>query len=428
MNSRQAEDYIYSSFLRARGFWDYDTPDSKKRKPELTLPIIKELSVTPAAVVTGSKGKGSVAVITSAILGHKLKVGLYTSPHISEFRERIRINGRMIDEDDFIKHLEKLKPEFDKIAGVLSPFEFISPIGIQVALALSYFNEGDTDFNILEGGKGIKYDDVNNATHDYAVINTIFLEHIRELGKTIDEIAEDKSHVITGDQKKVIVGPQSPQAMRIIRQRAKEKNVELKIYGEDFRCENISYTLEGMVFDIVIGNRKHSGLKLPLLGEHQAYNAALAIALSEEILGPLNKNELQEALASVKWPGRMQILSSSPFIMIDACINTESAANVKKTLDFLNLKDVSLIVGIPDDKDYMGVVKTLKPYAKEILLTKSSNPHYKFTSLQYDRLVQEGIKTYCTSSTSEAVALSVSSGYPVVILGTTSVIGEIVGD
>lgn len=426
MNRQEAENYIYESYLKAQDFWDYTTPDSLKRSPAFSRKILQRLSAVPAAVITGSKGKGSVAKIISKILQSRKKVGLFTSPHISLFNERFSVNDKMISDADFVRHIKIIKPLFDEISHGMEPGKCISPIGIQTALALNYFNEEATDFNILECGKGAKYDDVPNVRHEYAVINTIFLEHTRELGHTLREIAMDKSYVMDGTQKCVVIGRQNPEVMEVLMERSHKYETPLKIFGKDYGVEKITYTQEGMIFDGWIGNDRYNDIHIPLLGEHQAVNCILAMTLCKEILGKLDSEMVNEALKDLCWPGRQQVLSSYPFILLDACINTESTINLKNTLDYLRIKDAILIVGIPDDKDFSGVVKSMHTYAKEIIITKSQNPHYVFTANQVSHLKELGMDALWIDNLEEAISRALKKGNPTVILGTTSLVSEVI--
>ena len=425
MNRDEAENYIYASYLKAQKYLDYGAADAFKRDPGITRQILRYLSGTPAVVVTGSKGKGSVANMISRIMQTRHKTGVLTSPHIIDFNERIRIDGKNISDEDLVCHIKLLKPRFDEIESTLPPHKFISPIGIQTAVALSYFNTQATGFNILECGKGARFDDVNNVTHSYAVISTVFLEHTRELGKTVEDIAFDKSHVITEDTLCAFTAIRNPEALEVIRKRAEHLNVPLKIYGRDFHCQNIRYTPAGMCFDVIVGETLYPGLQIPLLGEHQARNAALALAVCNEADPLIGYEGIKAALADINYPGRMQILSSEPFVMLDACINSESARNVKQTLDYLKIGKINLIMGIPDDKDYLGVAKALKDHVSDMILTKSQNPHYVFTSRQIDELHAAGIAAEWTETIEAALEKARASGGPTVILGTTSLISEV---
>ena len=433
-----AEDFVYASYLQAATHQEYAAKDAAKRHPELTKSLLWQKSVTPCIVITGSKGKGSVANMISQILQTKFSVGLMTSPHIADFRERFRVNGTMIGESDFCRLMEEIRPEILDIASELPESACVSPMGIQADLALTYFSEKHTDFNVLECGKGAKYDDVNNVRHDYAVINRIFLEHTRELGDTLTAIAEDKSHIITGEQKCVYFAEQEPEVLEVLLRRAGDLQVPCKIYGRDFHAENIRYTCLGMQFDVVIGDNIYPDLQIPLLGEHQAKNCALALAVCMDVMAELCReseapdifsdtmcNQIRRQLSAIHHPGRMELLRSDPFVLLDACINSASCENVKEVLRHLGIQNCTVIVGIPEDKDYAGVVRSMRDMTGRIILTKSGNPHYHFSQKQQEVLAREEIPAEWTDSVEQALTLVGSCPDPIVILGTTSVISEV---
>lgn len=435
---KEAEDFVYASYLRAATHQDYAAQDAGKRHPELTRSLLRQKSITPCVVVTGSKGKGSVANMISRILQTNLCVGLMTSPHITDFRERFRVNDTMISEVSFCRLMAQIQPEILDIASDLPESVCISPMGIQADLALTYFSEKHTDFNVFECGKGAKYDDVNNIRHDYAVINRIFLEHTRELGDTLAAIAEDKSHVITGEQKCVYFAEQKHEVQEVLIRRAEAMQVPYKIYGRDFQAENIRYTCSGMLFDVVIGDNIYPDLQIPLLGEHQAKNCALALAVCMDVMADLCResdtlyifsepmcNQICRQLSAIHHPGRMELLSSDPFVLLDACIHSASCENVKDVLRHLGIQNCTVIVGIPEDKDYAGVIRSMREVANRIILTKSGNPHYHFSQKQQESLAEEGIGTIWTDSVQQALTLADSCPDPIVILGTTSVISEV---
>lgn len=431
-SQKEAEDFVYASYLRAATHQDYAAKDAGKRHPELTRSLLRQKSITPCVVVTGSKGKGSVANMISRILQTNLCVGLMTSPHITDFRERFRVNDTMISEADFCRLMAQIRPEILDIASDLPESVCISPMGIQADLALTYFSEKHTDFNVFECGKGAKYDDVNNIRHDYAVINRIFLEHTRELGDTLTAIAEDKSNVITGEQKCVYFAEQEHEVLEVLVRRAEAMQVPYKIYGRDFQAENIRYTCSGMLFDVVIGQTVYPDLQIPLLGEHQAKNCTLALAVCVDVMTDLYRESttfsmpaVRENLSLLHWPGRMEVLRSEPFVLLDACINAASCENVREVLRYLGIQNCTVIVGIPEDKDYVGVVRSMKDMTGRIILTKSGNPHYHFSQKQQEVLAREEIPAEWTDSVEQALTLAGSCPDPIVILGTTSVISEV---
>lgn len=434
---KEAEDFVYASYLRATTHQDYAAKDAGKRHPELTRSLLRQKSIAPCVVVTGSKGKGSVANMISRILQTNLSVGLMTSPHITNFRERFRVNDTMIREADFCRLMAEIRPEILDIASDLPESVCISPMGIQADLALTYFSEKHTAFNVFECGKGAKYDDVNNIRHDYAVINRIFLEHTRELGDTLAAIAEDKSHVITGEQKCVYFAEQEPEVLEVLVRRAEAMQVPYKIYGRDFQAENIRYTYSGMLFNVVIGDNIYPDLQIPLLGEHQAkklctctcsmygcHGGSLPEIRYSVYIFRYNVQSNSPSAVCDPSSGRMEILSSDPFVLLDACINSASCENVKDVLRHLGIQNCTVIVGIPEDKDYAGVVRSMKDVAARIILTRSGNPHYHFSQHQREVLMQEGILTEWTDSVKQALNLANSFSDAIVILGTTSVISE----
>ncbi len=442
MNRQEAEDFVYRSYLRAEMHIDYNSADSSKRHPELTREIIESKKSEPCVVVTGSKGKGSVSLMIALIMRSICSVGLMTSPHVLNFCERFNIDGQNISDDDLAFYMTDIEPLINAIEEGLSGNEFISPMGIQALMALEYFHDKGTSFNVFECGKGARFDDVNNIPHEYAVINRIFLEHTRELGKTLKEIAYDKSHVIDGRQKCVYVAGQDKEAFGVIEERCHRYNTQLKVYGKDFYADNIRYLRNGMVFDVSVGSDVYKDIRLPLFGNFQAENCALSMALCRDVLRDMGKkfmeNEVRSNLLKACRLGRMDIitLKEAPerFVLLDACINKESCREVRNTLRELGIKRVISIIGIPDDKDYEGVVCDMNTLSERIILTKSGNPHYKFSRLQADTLAQKKIEATWTESVKEAVSLALSyndlvtddgKGIPIVILGTTSVISDV---
>lgn len=425
MNRQEAENFVYQSYEKAKKYQEYYARDAEKRRPDLTKDILRQKAGTPCVVVTGSKGKGSVANMISQILQSRYRVGLMTSPHMVDFCERFKINGRDISDDEFAAIMTGIREEIEEIDARIPADVCISPMGIQADLGLAFFHAHHTDFNVFECGKGAEYDDVNNVKHEYAVINSIFLEHTRELGGTVEEIAADKAHVITGGQKCVYVAGQTSGVMDVICGRARELAVPVKLYGREFWAERVRYGRNGMIFDIVAGGVRYPDLLVPLLGEHQARNCALAMALCKDVLGEMDFVKVKENLAGTDWPGRMEIISPEPFIMLDACINSAGCEYIKSVLRHLDIMDAAVIIGIPNDKDYAGVAKSMDEIAEQIILTKVQNPHYLFTSQQREVLSEEGVASIWTESIDEAVGRAKDTGRPIIILGTTALVSEV---
>ena len=460
MNRKEAEDFVYSSYLRAEKYHGYEEKDVERRHPEFTRELLRKKSGTPAAIVTGSKGKGSVSKMIAEILQTKFTVGLMTSPHIEDFCERFQVNGEKVSSPLFSMLMEEIRPEIEEIDRKLPKEYCVSPMGIQADFALTWFRRRKTDFNVFECGKGAKLDDVNNILHDYAVMNSVFLEHRRELGNTIAEIAEDKAHVITGREKAVFVGEQTEEAMAVIEKRAALFSVPLKVYGRDFWEENLRTEHTGIVFDLYVFGKRYRDIRLPLLGDFQAKNCALAMAVSEMVFSDLSPRSdmlsesprsdmlperprsdmlpespemgenlemdaVRRRLSEINWPGRLQVISGEPFILLDCCINRVSTKAVKAVLAERKIEKPVSIIAIPEDKDYRGVAQEMYPLSESVILTRTNNPHYHFSEKQCERMAEEGIATEWAENFTEAMKKAEEKGLPIVILGTTSLLPEV---
>ena len=441
MTRQEAENVIYASYLQVQEIQSYEDPDAKKRHPEYTEELTRGLATGlkgHTICITGSKGKGSVAVMTEAIgRAFQYRTGLLTSPHLRTFNERIRFQGQMISDSDFVRETEATVDVLQPYLAQVKKGTYISPMGYQALIALRYFREKRADLRILECGKGAKYDDVAHVPHDIAVINNVFLEHTRELGDTLESIAGDKSHVLRKGCRYGVIGPQSGNVERIFRERGQKSGTKLFFYGRDFWVEQVTYERDGMHFHYRVDRFAlpevtvtEGDFVVPLLGEHQARNAALAIT-TMLLVHPnlLEQPELvQSALSSVVWPGRMEVKWQHPFVLLDATINRESAKTVKAVLDHLKMHRVTLVLGIPMDKDYVGVAQEMRPFTTSLILTKSQNPHYVFSRDQVKTLAEEGIQAQWCEDTKTAIGqakqMAAEEGTPIVLLGTTSFVAE----
>lgn len=426
MTRQEAEDYIYASYMRALPFLSYDMPDRMKRRPGLTKKIIEDLfDGTTTVAVTGSKGKGSAAYILSSILSLYGRCGLMTGPHIERFNERFRACGECITDSEFSDIVSGLKPLFDGIKCDPSKGEFISPIGIETAVAETFFSAHNTDYDIYEHGKGVRYDDVKNVPSSYGIINTIFLEHTRELGSTLEEIAYDKSSVIRRGMKGVYCGWQEDRVRDIIIKKAEEEGVPLKLFGRDFDVSGVRYLKDGMSCAVSTSRREYNDLKISLMGSVQCRNLALALAAAEDMTGEAfldsaeDYERLRAALRSLRWFGRLSVISREPFILIDCCINRASISGATEVLDELGIKKAVCCLAIPDDKDYPGVAKALSSAGHDIVLSRIDNPHYRFTDEQQKVLKEAGIPFRYEEDLIKAIK---QEAYPVAVFGTCAML------
>lgn len=422
---QEAIDFIYESYLKAQPYQKYSDPDSKKRNPKLTEKLLEDLAFGTNILVTGSKGKGSVSHMLSLVLQSQgVKTGLVTSPHITDFCERIRVDKRSIPDEKFVEYADRLEGEIRDIP--VKQGEYVSPVGIVLALAFCWFREEGANIHVLECGKGVRYDDTRNVAHDFSVVTPVFEEHTRELGKTIEDIARDKSRVIQPGQKCVFLAEQQECVRRVFLERARECKVEVRQYGKDFFCENIDFTGEGMAFDVVTGKKRYAGIKIPLLGTHQGKNCALALALGEEICEALRVNEMKNFLETIDYPGRMELIDRNPITLLDACINRRTVPMVKEVISRIPHRKLAVILAIPEDKDYLGVASLMREMADIMVFTSTGNPHYHFSEDQAAKARETvGEVRYIAGARNAWESVKKSGADCICILGTTSLITEL---
>lgn len=335
-------------------------------------------------VITGSRGKGSVTGMMAKMLeslGHT--VGMMTSPHLIHWNERIRVNGRMIPTDDFLRILSDLQPTIDAVTDQLSDDQYLSPQGIFLAIALRWFDEQNVNVAVLEVGRGGRFDDVAVVPNKLAVFTPIMLEHTSLLGDSLERIAWHKAGIISHSGQAVSV-PQAPEVGRVLDKEAIDRDAEMTWLAKPDMAQLVDNRPDGQVFRY----RRYGELFMPLLGRYQLENVTLAIqavGMVHARLPGISHNSpeyidrIKAGLSKVKWLGRSQQLSENPLIYVDGAITVESAqsflAGVKPHLR----EHVVSIVGVPIDRDYAGVFRVMAEVSESLIITETDiNPSTKF--------------------------------------------------
>ena len=353
--------------------------------------------------IAGTKGKGSVSAFAAYILKEAgYKVGLYTSPHLSEVRERIRIldkkgggvpERRVSVQSDFEGMITRqalddlvfrLKPSIDGY-NRRSKFGELSFFEVYTALALQYFKEQKTDFVVLETGLGGRLDATNVVRARVCGITSISLDHTQKLGNTLAEIAGEKAGIIKKDswenqrQPFVVSAPQENEVREIIRERCKRNGARLYEIGQDISFQTVRACLEYQEFNIRGALGDFNNLRTRLLGSHQVINAALGVSLVV-LLGTsaelrLDGDDIKRGLYNTVWPGRFQIVSRDPFIILDGAHNPASARVLRENISaYFPGKRIILILGISRDKDIKEICAELIPQCSDLIITRAHNP------------------------------------------------------
>lgn len=378
--------------------------------------------------VTGTNGKGSVCVFVSEILRqHGVRVGLYTSPHLVDFSERIKINGEMIREEDVLRLGVPLKDIMEKMEAEdkekqLTFFEFTT------GLAFKYFAEMKVDIVVTEVGMGGRLDATNVIVPEVAAITRIGLEHTNYLGKTIQDIAREKAGIIKPGAR-VVTCERGREALSVIETTCRKKGAVLRAIGKDFDVSHVHQTFHGTDFDYS-GRWNLADLKTRLLGGYQAENAAGAIAIIEE-LGTcgthVSEDEIRRGLLSARWPGRLEVVSENPLVILDGSHNPDGVTTTVKVLTDLKLTPLTYVLGCMDDKDARGIVRAIAPTASIIICTQS---RYKraLPAEKLSMIVNEEFKgPHDIVTRSEGAfeqAINTYGGRGVCVIGSLYVVGE----
>lgn len=327
--------------------------------------------------VAGTNGKGSTCSLISSILqSDGYKVGLYTSPHLVDFTERIKINNESIDRKKVSELLERIKPYIDKVANTPS---YGHPTFFEVitSMAFLYFFEEQIDFLVLETGLGGRLDATNTCEPLISVITHIDYDHMDKLGNSLKEIAREKGGIIKSGGI-VISSRQYNEASKEIEKIANEKNSLIYSTGKEINYKIVKSDIKGVIFNLKGIYHNYKNLHTPLLGGHQADNATTAITTIEALkIKGINISEkaIREGLGKVKWTGRLEIIRNKPTLVLDGAHNPSGIKVARDALkEIFSYQRLILVLAIFADKDYKKMIQILAPDADLIIATKAKNP------------------------------------------------------
>jgi dihydrofolate synthase / folylpolyglutamate synthase len=314
-------------------------------------------------LVTGTNGKGSVTVYLASMLsaaGHR--TGSYFSPHIVRYNERIKIDGKEITDEEF-KPYEREVLRLHDGGQEMTVFEALT------AIAYRYFADKGCEYAVVEIGLGGRYDATNVAKERAAIITNVELEHTEYLGKTIADIAWDKSHIIKSKDCIAITGC-TGDALAKVRERADAVGCKLRALGKDFSFTLTQTTMTGNRLDYH-GKKERVGLFIPLAGRYQADNAALAIAAAEEL--GLDDKSIRSGLGKTAHPGRLQVISKDPLVLVDGAHNPAGIRTIVQNLDIYPRERLVCVFSALEDKDWKDMLAILAPECDAMVINQIRN-------------------------------------------------------
>ena len=331
----------------------------------------------PSVLIAGSKGKGSTAALIEAILSQAgLRTGLFTNPHLVTLRERTQINRELISRQAFSELVAELRDHLQPVQSGRSR-RFRTFFELTTALSFLHFARREVDMAVVEVGLGGRLDTTNVLTPQVAVLTPIGLEHTHILGDTLGAIAAEKAGIIKASAC-VVSARQEQEAAAVFEQRCQEQKATLSTAGRDFEWQIFDASAEGTRMRFRGLGHDIGDITLPLVGRHQAANAAVAVAVSLKLRQQgwsLSDDDIRKGLSGVRWEGRAEVIDRQPWVVLDAAHTAESARCLADTLrEQFDADRLFLVLGMATDKKVEEFVATLAPLAHEVIVTSFRSP------------------------------------------------------
>ena len=415
--SRWPETRLEPSLDRIRAFVDY------LGDPQHQYDVIH---------LTGTNGKTSTSrIIDSLLRAMHLRTGRFTSPHLERINERICVDGEPLSDEDFVYAFNDIAPYTHLVdADQPHPLSFFETV---VGMAYAAFADKPVDVAIVEVGMGGGWDATNVADGRIAVVTPIGMDHANYLGSTLPAIAREKAGIIKPGAT-VVVARQDPDVMEVLRERAREVGAAIVEEGVDFEVVSSTPAVGGQLVAVRLGTTVYDEVFLPLYGAHQAQNAALAMAavralVESDLVGEI----VGEGLANATSPGRLEIVRSSPTIILDSAHNAAGAiASAAAFEESFNFDPVIGVLSAMADKDIDGILLALEPVLQHVVVTQNSQDR----AMRADRLGALAIEVFgedrvtvvpeLANAIDAAIALSESDGHDSISSGAVLLIGSVV--
>ncbi|MDI6840337.1 MAG: folylpolyglutamate synthase/dihydrofolate synthase family protein [bacterium] len=410
MDFKNALEFIYKFKDWERGkHYKFDLSSFREFLDKIKAP---HSQIKKPFLIAGTKGKGSTVQILSSIFRKLGKTGAFTSPHLVNICERIKVNDNPIPEHDFVKLIQEIKPW---ITDERSTFEILT------SLAFLYFVREKTEFSIFEVGLGGRLDATNVLEPEVSVLTPISFDHTDILGDTLRAIANEKCGIMRKNGK-VVSSPQDPEILGLIKEMCKSMGIKLWVVGEDIFCEDIECSVNGSRFRI-----KDDEYFIPLLGRHQVVNALTAICVAQ--VCNVSNSIIKEGLSEVKSPGRLEIVDKNPWVVFDGAHNVASAWVLRRSItELFNFRRLILVFGVLKDKDKEGIIHVLAPIVDHALVTPIHSPRSSDPYELLEIFRKEGVKAHITKNPITALKLAKEKASPtdlILVSGSMYLVGEL---
>ena len=339
--------------------------------------------------IGGTNGKGSTSAFIASILeAAGYKVGLYTSPHLERFNERIKVNGVEISDEDAARLLTEVKPVFEEMLSYPTPMP-LRFFDILTGVCFKYFEEQEVDFGVIEVGLGGRLDATNMISPLVSVITNIGYEHVNILGPTLEDIAYEKAGIIKKNAP-VVTQEAKPNVLAVFKKAAEEQGAELIQLDEYAEYHRTNSGPDGQVFNLKTRRTSYNGLRIPLLGLHQILNASTAVLTAESLSRyeiDITSEAIFNGLRDVYWPGRLEVIHDKPMVVLDCAKDAEATEAIRKTItDDLDDRRIIAVVSISSDKNIEGMIENIAAFADSFILTKHS---VTYRATEPERLINE---------------------------------------
>lgn len=359
--------------------------------------------------VAGTNGKGSVCAMTASVLKDAgYKTGLYISPHLLEYTERIKINRKDISRTGFSQLISKIKKAVDErysLEELPTEFELLT------AAAFLHFAEQEVDIAVIETGLGGRLDSTNVITPVVTAITNVDLDHCSVLGDTIAKIAREKAGIIKPGIP-LVTASERPDALKIIRKECARNSSKIILCSgndPDIRADIVGKSGDGQIMDVLYGKRTVKGLFVPLFGAHQSHNVAVVFGLLSELrnLGfHITENTLREGLSRADWPARFQVINKRPLVILDGAHNPAGIKALLRTVSDMTKGDLYIVAGILKDKDLSGMMGIISRYADTVIAVAPDNPRACAPEVIASEAKKHGLKTVVGSFPDEGLKKS----------------------